>query len=173
MRKLKITNDKNLVEANKFYENNVQLKKNKDIYLEYYQYYKNYIRLFIINNIQFFYTVILFILSNYLYFLSLEKCIEGFDECSFKVKWILIKLIQLIISSIILSILIHLMIFKIVSKFHLIHLGIFYVLIYEYSHGLDFSDHGFFNIIGLICITFFLILLCFSIFSDYIIFNKK
>jgi hypothetical protein len=53
---------------------------------------------------------------------------DGFDLCGTKDMWILIKSIEVILSSLILSILIEGMIFKIISKFHLLH--IFFVYIY-------------------------------------------
>lgn len=42
--------------------------------------------------------IILFISSYYLYFLSLEKCLEGFDICGLKKEWILKKVIEAFIS---------------------------------------------------------------------------
>ena len=48
----------------------------------------------------------LFLFSYLLYYLSLEKCLEGFDICCNKNKYIKIKLFELILSSIIISILI-------------------------------------------------------------------
>ena len=40
----------------------------------------------------------LFILSYYLYYLSLEKCFEGFDLCAIKADWIFIKLFEVCLS---------------------------------------------------------------------------
>jgi hypothetical protein len=64
----------------------------------------------------------MFLLSYFLYYLSLEKCLDGFDICGTKNKWLIIKSIEAISSSLILSFLIEGMIFKIISKFHLIHI---------------------------------------------------
>lgn len=40
--------------------------------------------------------IILFLLSYLLYFLSLEKCLSGIDGCPIKVKWMILKIIELI-----------------------------------------------------------------------------
>ena len=56
--------------------------------------------------------IFIFICSYYLYYLSLEKCFQGFDECGTKNEWISLKLSEAIISSFILSILIEAMIYK-------------------------------------------------------------
>ena len=42
-----------------------------------------------------------------------------------------------------------LMIQKIISKFHLIHIIAMFSVFFVYSHGLDFDDHGFFNLLGI------------------------
>ncbi len=65
--------------------------------------------------------IILFLFSYLLYFLSLEKCLEGFDVCCFKNKYIKTKLFQLVISSIITAILIELMFYNYIYKLNLIH----------------------------------------------------
>jgi hypothetical protein len=64
---------------------------------------------------------ILFILSYYLFFLSLEKCYEGVDICCKKFRWIKVKLVEESISCVITIILLELIILKKVSKLHLIH----------------------------------------------------
>ena len=46
-------------------------------------------------------SLLLFIVSYYFYYLSLEKCFEGEEACSKKWEWIMLKLAQLIISIII------------------------------------------------------------------------
>ena len=111
---------------------------------------------------------ILFFLSYLLYFLSLEKCYSGIYICSSNTKWIIIKLLELITSCIIMSILIELIFYKLISIFHIIHISIIFYSYYKYSHGLDFNDHGLFNFIGyflllVLIIIFFIpfnILLC-------------
>ena len=115
---------------------------------------------------------ILFLLAYYLYYLSLEKCLEGFDICGVKVKWILKKLSQAIISYFILALLFELILLNMVSKFHLFHVLIVYSYFYGYSHGLDFDDHGYFNFLG--CITIVsLILLALLPFNLLLFFIKK
>ena len=114
----------------------------------------------------------LFIITYYLYFLSLEKCFNGFDYCALKTKWILIKLFEAGISYVILSILLEGIILNIISKYHLFHLIFIYILFYNYSHGLDFEDHGYYNFIGTISIVT-LILLLFIPFNALIILFKK
>ncbi len=100
----------------------------------------------------------LFFLNYYLYYLSLEKCLEGFDICGQKYIWILKKLSQAVISYFISTILFELMIINKVSKYHLVHFIIIYSYFYYYSHGLDFDDHGYFNFLGGITIVFILLL---------------
>jgi len=58
-----------------------------------------------------FYTIMIFVFffSSYLlFFLSLEKCNLGIGDCSRKVMWIITKIIELVISCVIMSILIEL-----------------------------------------------------------------
>ena len=86
-----------------------------------------------------------YLLSYYLYFLSLEKCKEGQYKCSQKINWIYKKLVQAIFSSIIMAILFELILLKLATKLHLIHVFIFLINIYIYSHGQYFFDHGFYN----------------------------
>jgi hypothetical protein len=100
--------------------------------------------------------VFLFSMSYYLFYLSLEKCFEGEDICCLRIKWIKKKLIEEIISSILISILFELIILKFLSKFHLIHFIITFFLFYRYSHGIDFEDHGKYNLIGFIIIFSFI-----------------
>lgn len=102
---------------------------------------------------------LMFLISYFLYFLSLEKCLDGFDLCGTKNMWILIKSIEVILSSSILSILIEGMIFKIISKFHLLHIFFAYIFFFYYSHGIDFHDHGFFNFVGSLAIIILVILI--------------
>ena len=111
-------------------------------------------------------------ISYYLYYLSLEKCFEGFDICCNKIEFIKIKLIQLILSSLITSILIELIFYHFISKLNFIHLIIIYLKFYKYSHGKDFNDHGFFNFYGnlVICI---LILISLLPFNGLLYFIKK
>ena len=113
-----------------------------------------------------------FFLSYYLYYKSLEKCFQGFDICGTKNNWISLKLSEAVLSSFILALLIESMIYRIVSKFHLIHTIIFYYLIFNYSHGLDFQDHGFYNFFGCIFIIFLILILMLPL-NGLIFFIKK
>jgi hypothetical protein len=110
--------------------------------------------------------------ENYLYYLSLNKCLYGFDICGIKIKWIIRKLSQAIISYFILALLLELILLNIASKFHLIHILIVYYYFYNYSHGLDFHDHGYFNFLGYITIVS-LILLALMPFNGLLFFIKK
>ena len=75
----------------------------------------------------------LFFLNYYLYYLSLEKCLEGFDICGQKYIWILKKLSQAVISYFISTILFELMIINKASKYHLVH----FIIIYSYFYYLQ------------------------------------
>ena len=101
---------------------------------------------------------LMFLMSYFIYFLSLEKCMDGFDICGTKDMWILIKSIEVVLSSLILSILIEGMIFKIISKLHLLHIFFVYIYFFYYSHGIDFHDHGFFNFIGCLIVIILILL---------------
>jgi len=115
-----------------------------------------------------------YLLSYYLYFLSLEKCKEGQYKCSQKINWIYKKLVQAIFSSIIMAILFELILLKLATKLHLIHVFIFLINIYIYSHGQYFFDHGFYNFLGFIIIIIIIMILFlpFNILI-YLIKNKK
>ena len=104
------------------------------------------------------FNIFLFLLSYFLYYFSLEKCLEGQIQCSKKHKWIKIKLVEAISSSFILSFIIELMFFKIISKLHLIHFFLVFLSFFIYSHGLEFYDHGLFNILGVLLILIFIII---------------
>ena len=114
-------------------------------------------------NLKTFIIFFLYFLSYFLYYLSLEKCSLGFDICCLKKEWIKKKLIQIILSSIIESILYVLIYFKLISKKHFIHFIVVFVIFYKFSHGKDFDNHGFFNFIGFfsisIILAFFLIVI--------------
>ena len=104
--------------------------------------------------------IFIFFLSYYLFFLSLEKCSDGEATCCTKYQWMKKKLIEEIISCNLTIILLELIIIKKVSKFHLIHFVTVFILFYFYSNGIDFDNHGFYNIkYFFIIITFFLFVL--------------
>ena len=97
-----------------------------------------------------FFSIFVFIDIYYLYYLSLEKCLDGLSRCSKKVAWIQKKLNEGLTCSFLLLFICELMIQKIISKFHLIHLIIIFISFYTYSHGLEFYDHGLFNFLGVL-----------------------
>lgn len=92
----------------------------------------------------------IFVIIYYLYYLSLEKCFDGEAECSRKIKWIKKKLNEGLLCTFFLLFCCELMIHKIISKLHLIHMILIFFYFYSYSHGLEFDDHGFFNFLGVI-----------------------
>jgi hypothetical protein len=76
----------------------------------------------------------LFFISYFLYYLALEKCMQGIFECGKKIEWINRKLIQAILSSVIIGILLELMILRLITKLHLIHIFIFQYICYTYLY---------------------------------------
>jgi hypothetical protein len=111
---------------------------------------------------------ILFLLSYYLYYLALEKCYKGQYGCGKKLGWIRKKIFQVIFSAIIIAILLELMILKLITKLHLIHVFAFPYIFYIYSHGDEFYDHGFYNLIGYSLIL--IIIQIFDIFNTSFLF---
>ena len=87
-----------------------------------------------------------FFLNYILFFLSLEKCYEGEDICCTKKEWMEKKIFEESLSIILSIVLFELMFLDIISKFHLIHFSIVFLLYYSYSHGIKFEDHGLYNI---------------------------
>ena len=79
------------------------------------------------------------------YFLSLEKCFDGEDGCSYKLKWIVLKIKEGIYSCALMVLMTQLLLFNIIPKLHLIHLILYFTLCFTYSHGFVFHDHGYFN----------------------------
>ena len=144
----------------------IEIKKKKLFHLK--KYYIFYIK----KNLSKLIILLLFILNYYLYFLSLEKCFDGFDVCGEKVKWILKKLSQAVISFFILALIIELIILNKIPKYHIFHIIIVYSFFYNYSHGLDFHDHGYFNFLGCISIIS-VILLALLPFNGLLFFIKK
>ena len=127
-------------------------------------YIKNYHKLSIAKYM-FSHAATFFFISYYLYYLSLEKCLLGQYKCSKKVRWIYKKLIQAFFSSFIIAILFEFMLLKIITKKHLIHVFVFRIIFYIYSHGQEYHDHGFFNFVGhiIIVVTITIFILPFNI----------
>ena len=115
----------------------------------------------------------LFFLSYYLYYLSLEKCTIGFDICCRKRKWIKKKLIQIILSSIIASILYVFIFFGLISTKHLIHFITVFKIFYKLSNGKDFDDHGFYNFIGYFSVSLTLTIILVFIIKIKSLIKKK
>ena len=118
-----------------------------------------------------YYSIFLFMIAYYLYYLSLDKCLEGIIECCKKEFWIKKLIFEEVLSCLILSLLLNLIFYKIITKLHLIHIAITCFYFYKYSHGRDFDDHGYFNIFGFI--SLFIIILLFLFPFNIIIYLKK
>ena len=102
----------------------------------------------IINNFSFFIFIIIYIL----YFSSLEKCLDGHRRCSKNTIWMKKLLKEGIICSFLLLFMCEMMIQNIISKLHLIHIITIFISFYIYSHGLEFYDHGLFNLLGVLSV---------------------
>ena len=117
----------------------------------------------------------IYAISYIIYLFSLEGCFKGDDICGNNMKWIYIKLTQIIISSEIIVYLIVRILFYKSPKIHLIHLVIVFWLFYQYSHNYYFYDHGMYNIIVFIfvlIINLFVLLLLKTIIIIFKIKNK-
>ena len=115
-----------------------------------------------------------FFISYLLYYISLEKCTEGMDECPKRIDWMRNKIEEIIFSCLIMVILIELIIYRKISRLHLIHIIISFVLFYSYSHGIIFEDHGYYNskLYFILFIIFFISFLPINIII-YLIQKKK
>ena len=116
------------------------------------------------------YDIYFFFLSYLLYYKSLESCTKGEDKCTKMKFWIRIKIKEVIFSCLIMIILFELIIYKVISRLHLIHIIFNFILFYLYSHGLNFEDHGLYNLRGFIIlfIIFFIIFLPINAFIYFI-----
>ena len=74
----------------------------------------------------------IFLISYYLYYLSLEKCIEGADACGKKLNWIKKIVIQEISSCVLITVLLQLTFYKLIFFFHFFHLIIAFFFFYKY-----------------------------------------
>ena len=168
-----ITDSRDLIEE----ENNFKKKKINIITISIIKsinYYKNIIIKFLKQK-----CCIPFYFSYFFYVFSLEGCHRGEDFCSRELKWMMRKVFEEIISCIIMTLMIQLILFKKISRFHLIHIIIFFFVFFIYSHGLDFPDHGYFNffyyfilllILTLLIIPFSLMIYCIKINKKIIIY---
>ena len=88
---------------------------------------------------------------------------QGEDVCCLKLSWIKRKVIEESISCIITIILLELIILNKISKFHFFHFITTYFLLYSYSNGITFDDHGYYNIkYFFVIVIFFLLIIFFS-----------
>ena len=145
----------------------IPIIENNEIIIKDAQYYKKQLIKFLKKSP----IIIAFLLVYLLYFLSLEGCYEGEGVCTLYIDWIFLKVKEEVISCVILIIIIQLMICNIISKIHLIHIIIMFIILYKYSHGKRFEDHGYFNfifyfiVVGIITFIIFpfdLVVYCFK-----------
>ena len=117
--------------------NNIQ----NEIIIKDCKYYKEKIKKIIFSIL----IIIGFGLSYLLYYFSLESCFDGEGPCCTYIKWIKLKVIEEIISCILLTIMLQMIILKVISKLHLIHIIIIFIFFYYYRHSMNFVDHGYYN----------------------------
>ena len=113
-----------------------------------------YIDTILQKSIKYLIVLIAFVVIYLFYFLSLEKCTEGLENCSLKFSWIELKIKEEIISCVLLEIMLQLMFLKIISKKNLVHIVIILIAFFIYSHGIIFSDHGYYNFFFYLIILF-------------------
>ena len=120
------------------------------------------------------YINLFFFISYLLYYNFLEKCTEGMDECPRRIDWMRNKIKEIFFSCLIMVILIELIIYKRISKLHLIHIIISFIVFYSYSHGITFEDHGYYNfaLFFILFIIFFILFLPINVII-YLIQKKK
>ena len=117
--------------------------------------------------------VILFFISYFFYFISLRGCYDGEDMCSHGQTWIIIDLIELLISISINVVLFFFMIFNKVSSLNLIHFIIIFILFYEYSHETISEDHGYYNFVAFFSLLWVLTLLALFIHGLILVIKSK
>ena len=91
----------------------------------------------------------------------MESCTKGEDKCTREKKWIKTKVKEVVLSCLMMLLLFELIIYKLISRMHLIHMILNFIIFYLYSHDLTFEDHGLYNIRGffILFIIFFIIFL--------------
>lgn len=119
MNVIKIINNKNdILDINNYIYKYIDKKSQYELFINFIKYYtrkyKNIIKHILI--------FIMFILSYYFYYLSLESCFDGEGPCSSYINWIKTKIKQELISCLLLSILLQLILNNKISIFHLIHI---------------------------------------------------
>ena len=99
-------------------------------------------------------TLVLFLISYIIYYLSLEPCLDGEEICGNNMKWIYKKLFQIILSCEISVLAIIKILFYDSSKLHFIHLIIvFGIFLFRY-HDFVFINHGMYNFLTFIIVLF-------------------
>ena len=106
-----------------------------------------------------FYIFLGFFLIYSYYLLSLERCFKGEDVCSTEFDWIFKKITEEIYSCILTVIMIELMVFKKISKIHVIHFVFIFLFFFLISHGVVFDDHGYYNFLYYFILLSLIILL--------------
>ena len=164
-----ITDIRNLIEEQKNFKKK-KININNISIIKYFNYYKNRIIKFFKQR-----CFIPFYFSYFFYGFSLEGCFRGEDLCSRKVAWMISKVIEEIISCIIMAIMIQLILFKKISRYHFIHIIICFFIFFAYSHGFDFPDHGYFNFFYyfILLLIFTILIMPFSLMIYFIKINKK
>ena len=94
-----------------------------------------------------------FFFSYLYYYLSLEICLRGESKCSLLYEWQLDRVYQELKSCILMAFIFELIFYKLISKLHLFHFILIFLLFYIYSHGMVFEDHGFYNFIYFFIVT--------------------
>ena len=125
------------------------------------------------DRIKMYISILLFLLSIFFYYLSLEGCFDKQSKCIPLLSTMFLGRILIfgMMFSIMISIELYLIINKIIYFFHLIYIILFYIVIYHYDHGSKLDHHGLYN--------FFLTLLLIIIFAiifgiiNIIIYVKK
>ena len=112
----------------------------------------------IVNGIKEFVGLILFCVAYYYYYLSLEKCLKGQENCSLLIDWQFDKVHQEVKSCILTVFILEFLFYNLLSKLHLIHFLLVFLAFYKYSHGVEFDDHGYYNFIYFFIIVFLLII---------------
>ena len=116
----------------------------------------------------------LFLLAYFYYYLSLETCLKGVEICSTLFKWHLIKIYQELKSCILTVFILELIFYKLLSRLHLVHFILVFLVFYKYSHGTEFEDHGYYNFIYFFIIIILIIISIIPFnFLNYIIRKKK
>ena len=124
----------------------------------------------IVNAMKEFVGLILFCIVYYYYYLSLEKCFKGQENCSLLIDWQFVKVNQEVKACILTVFILEFLFYNLLSRLHLIHFVLVFSMFYRYSHGVEFDDHGYYNFIYFFIIVFLLIIFLLPlIFIIYII----